>query len=92
MWVTQGAAAGSGCVNGCRLMVVNWQNLNIGSYSVTCHSSSNGQIGSSYTVNFDGSGSKQLSCWQGRDGVDVWIDIQGWGGGVDTEKNFWPRP
>ncbi len=92
VWVTQGAAAGSGCVNGCRLMVVNWQNLKIGNYTVTCHSSVDGQIGGNHTVNFDGSGSQQLSCWKGRDGVDVWVDIVGWGGGVDTEKSFWARP
>ena len=92
VWVTQGAAAGSGCVNGCRLMVVNWQNLSIGNYTVTCHSSVDGQIGGNHTVNFNGSGSQQLSCWKGRDGVDVWVDIVGWGGGVDTEKSFWARP
>ena len=92
VWVTQGAAAGSNCVNGCRLMVVNWQNLKIGSYNVTCHSSVDGQIGGNHTVNFDGSGSQQLSCWKGRDGVDVWVDIVGWGDGVDTEKSFWPKP
>ncbi|VXB42191.1 Fibronectin type III domain protein [Microbacterium sp. 8M] len=91
VWVTQGAAAGS-CVNGCRLFVVNWQNLKIGTYNVTCHSSSYGQIGGNHSVNFDGQGSLQLSCWQGRDGVDVWVDIVGWGDGVDTEKSFWARP
>jgi hypothetical protein len=59
---------------------------------VTCHSSVDGQIGGSPTVNFDCSGSQQLSCWKGRDGVDVWVDIVGWGDGVDTEKSFWARP
>lgn len=93
VWVTQGSSAGSGCVNGCRTFVVNWKNLSIGSHGVTCNSSSDGQIGSStYTVNFDGSGSKELSCWKGRDGVDVWVDIVGWGDSVDTEKQYWPRP
>ncbi|MGN8026721.1 Ig-like domain-containing protein [Microbacterium sp. 22242] len=92
VWVTEGGAAGSGCVNGCRYFVVNWQNLKIGTYSVTCHSSVDGQIGSaSYRVNFDGAGSTQIGCWKGRDGVDVWIDIIGWGGSVDTEKNYWPH-
>jgi hypothetical protein len=71
---------------------VNWQNLKIGTYNVTCHSSSYGQIGGNHSVNFDGQGSLQLSCWQGRDGVDVWVDIVGWGDGVDTEKSFWARP
>ncbi|WP_309102977.1 Ig-like domain-containing protein [Microbacterium sp.] len=91
VWVTQGDAAGS-CVNGCRRFVVNWKNLNIGSAQVTCHSTNSGQIASANTVNFDGSGSQQLGCWAGRDGQDVWVDIQGWGDGVDTEKRFWARP
>ncbi|MCR2763865.1 Ig-like domain-containing protein [Microbacterium sp. zg.B48] len=92
VWVTQGDAADS-CVNGCRQMVVNWENLNIGNATVTCHSSNSGQIEDlTYTVNFNGSGSKQLGCWVGRDGQDVWVDILGWGSGVDTEKRFWARP
>ncbi|WP_309066662.1 Ig-like domain-containing protein [Microbacterium sp.] len=92
VWVTQGDAV-SGCVNGCRKFVVNWENLNIGGARVTCHSSAYGQIGSYvYNVAFDGRGSKQLDCWQGRDGVDVWVDILNWGDGVDTEKRFWARP
>ena len=45
-----------------------------------------------YTVNFNGSGSVQLSCYVGRDDQDVWVDIRGWGGAVDTEKRFWARP
>jgi len=93
VWVTQGSGAGSNCVNGCRYLVVNWKNLDIGSVKVQCYSSADGRIGSgSYTVNFNGSGSKELGCWKGRDGVDVWVDILGWGGSVDTEKQFWPRP
>ena len=47
---------------------------------------------STYTINFDGQGSQQLGCYVGRDDQDVWVDIQGWGGAVDTEKRFWPRP
>ncbi|UWF77716.1 Ig-like domain-containing protein [Microbacterium neungamense] len=93
VWVTQGDPAPESCVNGCRMFVVNWKNLNIGSKQVWCKSSAYGTIGSSsHTVNFDGSGSTQISCWQGRDGVDVWVDIAGWGDDVDTEKRFWPRP
>ncbi len=72
---------------------MNWQNLNIGNATVTCHSSNSGRIEDlQYTVNFDGSGSKQLGCYVGRDGQDVWVDILGWGGAVDTEKRFWARP
>lgn len=94
VWVTQGADPGASCVNGCRRFVVNFQNLNIGTYQVKCYSSAyTGGISSyTYSVNFNGSGSQQVSCYQGRDGVDVWVDIIGWGGSVDTEKNYWPRP
>jgi hypothetical protein len=92
VFVTQGDAAGS-CVNGCRRFVVNWENLNIGNARVWCYSTDNGRIETlEYTVNFDGNGSQQLGCYVGRDGQDVWVDIQGWGDAVDTEKRFWPRP
>lgn len=93
VWVTQGGPGPEYCVNGCRHLVVNWQNLDIGSYKVSCWNDT-GLIGTAFvhTVNFNGSGSKELSCWKGRDGVNVWVDIQNWGGSVDTEKTFWPRP
>ncbi|GAA1852638.1 Ig-like domain-containing protein [Microbacterium koreense] len=92
VWVTQGDAAGS-CVNGCRRYIVNWENLNIGQHDVRCYSSNSGLIGSWTNItNFDGNGSFQLDCYAGRDGQDVWVDILGWGGAVDTEKRFWARP
>ncbi|WP_295013505.1 Ig-like domain-containing protein [uncultured Microbacterium sp.] len=92
VWVTQGGATAS-CVNGCRFFVVNFQNLDIGSHRVTCASDARPDgFSTGNSVNFNGNGSVQINCWQGRDGVNVWIDIQGWGGSVDTEKNFWPRP
>ena len=90
VWVTQGGAAGS-CVNGCRYYTVNWENLNIGSHRVSCVNDRDGAF-STYTINFNGNGSQQLGCYAGRDGYNVWVDIQGWGGSVDTEKTFWPRP
>ncbi len=91
VWVTQGDPAGS-CVNGCRKFVVNFENLNLGSRQVYCYSNVDGIIGTStHTVNFTGNGSDQIDCWKGRDGVDVWVDIVGWGNGVDTEKNYWPH-
>lgn len=49
------------------------------------------QFGSAYAVTLNGSGSKQLGCWLGADGYDVWVDVVGWGGSVDTEKRDWPR-
>ncbi|WP_309127376.1 Ig-like domain-containing protein, partial [Microbacterium sp.] len=93
IWVTQGDATAS-CVNGCRKFVVNWENANLGTRSVHCYSdTSDGKIGTAtYSINFNGSGSQQLSCYQGRDGVDVWVDVLNWGDAVDTEKRFWARP
>lgn len=92
VFVTQGDAAGS-CVNGCRRYVVNWNNINIGNATVRCYSGNDGWVANTeYTINFDGSGSQQVSCYVGRDGQDVWVDILGWGDAVDTEKRFWARP
>ncbi|GAB3598350.1 Ig-like domain-containing protein [Microbacterium tumbae] len=94
VWVTQGSMGDSGCVNGCVKFVVHWENLSIGSTGVKCYSSNypGGVSSGTYSVNFDGSGSKEIGCYLGRDGVQAWVDIQGWGDGVDTEKSDWPRP
>lgn len=92
IWVTQGGAGPESCVNGCRKFVVHWENFDGGSLRVQCHSDT-GRVGSaSYEVNFNGKGSKEIGCWRGRDGIDVWVDVVGWGDSVDTEKTFWPRP
>lgn len=92
VWVSQGDAAGT-CTNGCRKFVVNWENLSIGTHMVRCYSSNSGWIAESTgSINFNGNGSQQLTCYVGRDGQDVWVDIEGWGGSVDTEKRFWARP
>lgn len=85
-----------GCNNGCYLFVVNWQDTNLGDVQVRCMRSDMNrggsiQFGSAYTVSMNGAGSKQLGCWLGADGYDVWIDVVGWGGSVDTEKRDWPR-
>ncbi|MCK6079741.1 tandem-95 repeat protein [Microbacterium sp. EYE_5] len=90
VWVTQGGAAGN-CVNGCRKYNVHWENLDIGSRAVTCVSDNDGGF-STYQINFNGRGNQEIGCYVGRDGQNVWVDIQGWGDGVDTEKTFWPRP
>ncbi|MGF6824731.1 hypothetical protein M2317_003669, partial [Microbacterium sp. ZKA21] len=94
VWVTQGSLDPQQCVNRCANFYVNWQNLDIGTKDVKCYSSAypGGVSDYSYSVNFNGNGGTEISCHQGRDGVDVWVDILGWGDGVDTEKNFWPRP
>lgn len=91
VWVTQGSADGN-CVNGCRRYNVHWENLNIGTRTVTCVSDNDGAFSSYGRINFNGAGSQELTCHVGRDGQNVWVDIQGWGGSVDTEKTFWPRP
>ncbi|MFC4140726.1 MULTISPECIES: fibronectin type III domain-containing protein, partial [unclassified Microbacterium] len=94
VWVTQGSLDPQACVNRCANFFVNWQNLSIGNKQVKCYSSAypGGVSSYTYNVNFDGNGGVEIACHQGRDGVDVWIDIIGWGDGVDTEKNYWPRP
>ncbi|MFE6736607.1 Ig-like domain-containing protein [Microbacterium sp. NPDC057650] len=91
VWVTQGSATSS-CVNGCRKFVVNWENLNIGSQTVYCRADYGAVSDYPYTINFNGSGRQEIGCWQGRDGVNVWVDISGWGDSQDTEPNYWPRP
>jgi len=91
VWVTRGDFVNSGCNNGCYRFVVNWENLDIGARSVRCYSS-NGRVGSyDNPVTFSGRGSAQLQCYLGADGYDVWVDILDWGGGVDTEKQWWRR-
>jgi len=90
IWVTKGDYV-SGCVNGCYKFKVNWENANLGSVTVKCMKDG-GQIGSSaYPVSMNGSGSAQLSCWQGSDNLNVWVDVVGWGDSVDTEKRYWAK-
>jgi len=93
VWVTQGGAGPEYCVNGCQYFQINWTDLDIGTHKVSCWNTT-GRIGTAFvhSVNFNGSGSTRLSCWKGRDNVEVWVDIQNWGDDVDTEKQFWPKP
>lgn len=98
VWVTRGAAAPQSCVNGCYYFVVNWQNMDAGPRGVDCYNGALGGGGAGdgfnnyrATIDFTGNGSAQLECRLGADGYDVWVDIIGWGGGVDTEKTWWPR-
>lgn len=90
VWVTRGDRV-SGCVNGCYKFVVNWENMSIGSAGMQCMYSGGAVSGTIHTVNFSGNGSRQIECFLGADGYDVWVDIKGWGGAVDTEKRWWPR-
>src|SRR5690606_942035 len=90
IWVEKGDYR-SGCVNGCYNYEMHWQNADLGGVTVKCMKDA-GQIGSyAYPVTINGSGSKQLGCWQGSDNVNVWVDIVGWGDSVDTEKRFWAK-
>ena len=91
VWVTRGNFEPAGCTNGCYHFVVNWQNLDIGTKDVRCYRDG-GRVGSyDNPVNFNGSGSQELTCYLGADGYNVYVDILGWGGSVDTEKSWWPR-
>lgn len=98
IWVTRGNFNPVGCNNGCYFFTVNWRNANLGNVGVDCWHGNLGGGGSGYrfndyrgTVNMTGDGSAQLQCYLGADGYDVWVDIAGWGGNVDTEKSWWPR-
>ncbi|KDA05440.1 fibronectin [Microbacterium sp. CH12i] len=93
VWVSKGGF-GASCNNGaCLKYTVNWENLSIGNAQVWCNSDDNTHIaGHAYTVNFNGTGSQELSCYQGQDNVNVWVDIVGWGTDVDTEKRYWAIP
>ena len=91
VWVTRGSARG-GCVNGCYNFVVNWQNMSIGNAGMQCMYSGGSVSPTIHTVNFSGNGSQEIQCYLGADGYEVWVDIKGWGGAVDTEKRSWPRP
>ncbi|MFT3798004.1 Ig-like domain-containing protein [Microbacterium sp.] len=97
IWVTRGDRYPGTCVNGCYYFVVNWRDANIGTYDVVCAHGDLGGGGSGdefsvrHSVNFDGSGSKQIECRLGADGYDVWVNVIGWGDSVDTEKTWWKR-
>lgn len=92
VWVSKGSGGPVACVNGCYYFVVNTENFPGGNYRVDCYTSSSGKFNS-----FDGpfsipsNSSVQLQCWHGSDNVDVWVDIKGWGGAVDTERRHWAK-
>ncbi|MCT9819252.1 Ig-like domain-containing protein [Microbacterium sp. W1N] len=93
VWVTKGSYGDSCTLGACLKFVVNFRDANMGNMSVRCYSDAYpGGFGSTYTVNFNGNGSQEIGCYHGQDGRNVWVDILGWGGGVDTEKTFWARP
>ncbi|WP_425839629.1 Ig-like domain-containing protein [Microbacterium sp. PA5] len=92
VWVTKGSGGPQACANGCYYFRVNTENFPGGSYRVDCYTSSSNKFNSyDGPFNIPSNGSVQLQCWHGSDDVDVWVDIKGWGGAVDTEKRFWAR-
>ncbi len=94
VWVSRGDyVSGGGCVNGCYKYVVNTQNFPAGRYSIDCWHDTGGptRFGTRAAFDLPANGSVQLYCWKGADGNNAWVDIVGWGGDVDTEKQWWPR-
>jgi len=94
VWVSRGDYTGnSECINGCYKFVVNTQNFDAGNYRIECWNDSGGahKFGTTYAFDLPANGSVQLYCFSGADGYNVWVDILGWGGSVDTEKQWWPR-
>ncbi|MBF4562743.1 tandem-95 repeat protein [Microbacterium sp. VKM Ac-2870] len=94
VWVTRGDyVPGGPCVNGCYKFVVNTQNFTGGRYTIDCWNDSGGahRFGTRAEFDLPSNGSKQLACYSGADGYNVWVDIVGWGSDVDTEKQWWPR-
>jgi len=94
VWVSRGDFENVGCDFGCYRYVVNTQNFPAGNYQIDCWNDgggSAGKFGTRYSFNLPANGSVQLYCWSGAEGYNVWVDIIGWGGSVDTEKQWWPR-
>ncbi|MFS0866163.1 Ig-like domain-containing protein [Microbacterium sp. 179-B 1A2 NHS] len=90
-WVTRGARVPDSCNNGCYRFVLNTENFPAGNYNVMCKYSGGNVSGTAWSYNVPANGQVVLQCFLGADGYDVWVDIQGWGGAVDTEKRWWPR-
>lgn len=96
-WVSKSTAVPPEC-SGCRYFVANWENFPSGTYTVACRDG-NGPDSyiSSYrydiTVNSSGSGSKQLSCYFGYPGYDVWLTFESGPSGqsypFDSERRTW---
>ncbi|EZP27493.1 Ig-like domain-containing protein [Microbacterium oleivorans] len=91
VWVTRGDRAPQSCANGCYKFVVNTRDFPAGNYRIACKYSGGNVSDNFYAYDLPANGSKQIECWLGADGYDVWVDLQGWGGAVDTEKQWWPR-
>lgn len=97
-WVSKGTRVNCSTGNasssgGCNMVVVNWQELNATGYTVQCWDSNptDGQLGT-FNHSFTGSvsGSKELGCWYGFPGYDVWVNfISGPGAPFSTPRYTW---
>ncbi|WP_036964539.1 Ig-like domain-containing protein [Promicromonospora kroppenstedtii] len=87
-WVTKGSGVSNGdCTHSsCAYFVVNWQDFPAGNHSVECYSGTNPDESGwhniltpdrSYSMNFSGTGSRQLSCFYGYPGTQVAVRIDG---------------
>ncbi len=90
VWISRGSYV-SGCVNGCYRFVLNTENFPAGNYDVLCKYTGGNVSNNAWSYSIPANGSVTLQCYLGADGYDVWADILGWGGAVDTEKRWWPR-
>ncbi|WP_206477159.1 Ig-like domain-containing protein [Microbacterium sp. KRD172] len=87
-WVTRGDSAQGqpGCSTAsCSYFKVNTQDFPAGTYNVTCQSSNQGQIGGNHSVSLPANGTRQLSCYFGYPGQNVWVEING----TAYEKRAW---
>lgn len=92
VWITRGSSAvgQSGCSHSsCAYLVVNTENFNGGDYRVVCHDNYQGE-GSfgGRTYSLPANGSRQLGCYYGYPGYDVWVTIEGGNPGA-SERLRW---
>ncbi|MGW2091790.1 Ig-like domain-containing protein [Promicromonospora sukumoe] len=87
-WVTKGSSVSNGdCTHSsCAYFVVNWQDFPAGNHSVECYSGTNPDESGwhniltpdrSYSMNFSGNGSRQLTCFYGYPNTQVAVRIDG---------------
>ncbi|TQJ30562.1 Ig-like domain-containing protein [Microbacterium sp. SLBN-146] len=87
-WVTRGGSAvgqpncGSAA---CAFFVVNTQNFPAGDYQVTCYSSRSGAFATTRVTSIPANGSRELGCYYGYAGDQVWVGISG----TQYERRSW---
>jgi len=94
-WVSKGGSAGSSGCSNCNYLVVNWDSFIPGDYQVQCrdtYGSTSYITETKYnvTVGSSGAGSKQLTCFFGYPGEQVWISwISGPGAPYESTRLTW---